>query len=271
MSSDWIKIDDKRCIYCGKCAAVCPRLIFLGGKNQVPRVLDDARELCIECGHCVAICPSSAIVCGELSPANSPKNDPTALPSFEQYAALVKYRRSIRHFKPEQVRHEDLERFFDLLRWAPTARNLLPLNWLILNDRDEVHRLAKIIVDSMRGKEKMEELVRSWDKGNDWVHRGAPCLAIAWTEQESEWNPFDSTIAAEILDLGASIVGLGSCWAGYFIRATKLLPNLKEQLRLPPNGQIGASLMLGYPDGERYLRTPSRPPCRVEIREAAKP
>ena len=265
--SERVKIDGQKCIRCGKCGAICPMRIFGLAKETVPSIADYADQGCIECGHCVAICPAGAITAGDVTPENSPKNRPERLPSFDQFAELVRYRRSIRHFKPDKVRTEDLDRIFELLRWSPTAKNMLPLRWVVINNYDELHRIAGIVIDSMRGKEKTEAMVAAWDAGYDWILRGAPCLIFAWTDPDAEWYAFDSGIGAEIVDLAAPTLGLGSCWAGFFMRAAALLPHLRGEVGLPEASRIGAALMLGYPDNETYLRTPFRPACSVEYRK----
>lgn len=266
--SEKVKIDEGRCIRCGKCETVCPTRIFGPADGAVPKLVEEMVPECIECGHCVTICPAGAIVAGKVTPENSQKNRPERLPTFEQFAELVRYRRSIRHFKPDRVREEDIDRLFELIRWAPTAKNRLPLHWVVINDFDEVHRLAGIIVESLRGSGKMEGMVAAWDAGYDWIHRGAPCLMFAWTDSENaEWNPFDSSIAAETADLAAPLLGLGSCWAGFFILAAAQFPPLRRELGLPSEARVGGALMLGYPDGENYSRTPFRPACQVERRK----
>lgn len=266
--SEKIKVDREKCVHCGRCGFVCPMRIFAPSSDAPPEIAPYADEGCIDCGHCAAICPGGAIAVGEMTPETMPRCDSARLPSFETFVELAKYRRSIRHYKPEKVRKADLDRLFELLRYAPTAKNLLPLKWVVVNSPEKVRRLAEIAIDEFRDDANMALILDAWDRdGYDWIFRGAPCLVFALTETKNDWTPFDSTIAAEILDLAAPTLGLGACWAGFFIRAVGKFESLRRELGLTPENEVGGALMLGYPDDEVYRRTPPRPECSVRYVE----
>ena len=262
-----ITLDREKCVRCGSCGPICPMRIF----HQVddagyPVIADYAEEGCIACGHCVTICPTGSITVGDLTREGSEETGADRLPSFETFADLVKYRRSIRHFKSEKVRREDLDRLFEILRWAPTAKNGLPLHWVVVNGPERVRRLAEIAIDEFRGDPAMSLIVEAWDReGYDWVFRGAPCLIFAYTQTLNEWTPYDTSIGAEILDLAAPTLGLGTCWAGFFIRVVSKSAALRKELGLDPENAVGGALMVGYPDREIYGRIPNRPECSVKV------
>lgn len=50
-------VNRQLCVYCGKCAAVCPQKCHSVGQNS--HEID--RQLCRFCGRCVALCPAKAI------------------------------------------------------------------------------------------------------------------------------------------------------------------------------------------------------------------
>ena len=51
-------LDERRCIACGWCVAVCPTdcLAMTGPQPWMPRPLD-----CIRCAACALVCPTAAI------------------------------------------------------------------------------------------------------------------------------------------------------------------------------------------------------------------
>ncbi|MCD6229186.1 MAG: 4Fe-4S binding protein [Candidatus Diapherotrites archaeon] len=51
-----VKIDRKKCMYCGACVSVCPRVALNLKETWV-----DVNEKCIDCGICVKLCPVGAI------------------------------------------------------------------------------------------------------------------------------------------------------------------------------------------------------------------
>lgn len=60
-----LNIDNEICIKCGKCAKICPSVIFtqekMGGEITLQNI-----NACIGCGHCVAVCPVSAVIHSEF-------------------------------------------------------------------------------------------------------------------------------------------------------------------------------------------------------------
>lgn len=261
-----IEINAAKCTGCGVCLYGCSGRVFeyQGGKAIIP---EGANERCIYCGHCVCLCPVDAISLSTMSPSDVVPIVRDRLPSTEQFAELVKYRRSVRHYRREPVKQSDLDQLFEIVRWAPTAKNLLKTKWIVVNHPDTVHRLAGIAVDSLRQSGNAPNIVEAWDRGYDWIHRGAPCLIVAYTEEESVWTHVDSTIAVETMDLAASTMGLGACWAGLLMHFLEESNELRQAFRLEPGNQVGAALMLGYPDAEIYTKAPLRPQCPVRYLE----
>jgi nitroreductase len=176
-------------------------------------------------------------------------------------------RRSIRVYKDEPVDRDALRRLIEVARYAPTGHNFQPVEWLAIADKDEVHRLAGLVVDWMKSMIKdhpeqaeqwhMSNIVLAWRFGIDVVLRGAPALVVTHAEKINPAAPAACTIALSYLELAAPSFGLGGCWAGFFDAALASYPPLREALGLPP-GHIGlGSMMLGAPRYS-YHRLPLR-------------
>ncbi|MDO4586443.1 MAG: nitroreductase family protein [Planctomycetia bacterium] len=263
-----ISIDREKCIDCQKCVGICPRHIFQRGEDvsgkQSPQVMQNLIEDCIHCGHCVCICPTSAIISNDLTPENSMKLDSSKLPTFEQFSMLVKQRRSIRKYKKDAVDEKQLSELLDLMRWAPTARNRLPLRWTIVNSWETVHEVGQMFVDEFRGDPKYSSIVQEWEQGVDEIHRGAPCLIFVTVPADYRWLQ-DASIAIETMDLAATALGLGACWAGLFINFVKDNQLVRHKLEIPDDELVCGALLLGYPDNEIYEKYPYRPKCPVTM------
>lgn len=260
-----IVLDREKCIGCGLCLSDCSTRNFVfPEKGKPPVLVDDADDRCIHCGHCVCICPTGALSVGSINAESILPIDSAKIATFEQFSELVKYRRSIRNFKKDAICQDDLDKLFETLRWAPTAKNLLMIKWIVVNDWDLVHELASMLLDGVRDQESCAGMIKAWDEqGYDWIHRGAPCLAIATMEEETVWTMTDAAIAAEIMDLGAASLGLGACWAGLFMNFIIQNASAREKIGLSKDQKVGAALMLGYPAGVKYTKTPLRPKCDV--------
>jgi nitroreductase len=59
------------------------------------------------------------------------------------------------------------------------------------------------------------------------------------------------------LELAATGMELGCCWAGYFNAAVTSFPPMKKALGLPDGHQCFGAMMVGYPT-YRYHRMPER-------------
>ncbi|MDD3652563.1 MAG: 4Fe-4S dicluster domain-containing protein, partial [Desulfotomaculaceae bacterium] len=167
-------VDLQKCRREGICAAVCPlQLITFNKKDKLPTPIEKAEELCIHCGHCVTICPSGAISLKTLKPGKlSVATDGTLfygpislqtmkpeecapvnthlLPSPEQVRHLLTARRSIRAYKTQPVDRKTLSGIINTASFAPTAGNLQPVNWLVIEETVEISFLADLVIDWMR-------------------------------------------------------------------------------------------------------------------------
>jgi nitroreductase len=105
--------------------------------------------------------------------------------------------------------------------------------------------------------QNMDRTVRHWEKGEDVILRNAPALIIAHAPEDDPIAPSSSTIALAHLELAASAMGLGTCWAGYFYVASMNFPPMLEALPLPDGHKCLGSMMVGYPKFT-YHRLPLR-------------
>ena len=108
----------------------------------------------------------------------------------------------------------------------------------------------------------MAMMIRSWENGIDLISRGAPALVITHGPETHPVMSIDCTIALTFFDLAAPSVGLGACWAWFFIAATAFWPELLRAMHLPDGHRPFGAMMVGYPD-VRYHRLPARNEPRV--------
>jgi len=181
---------------------------------------------------------------------------------FEHIAHLIRKRRSIRRYSDKPVTDQMIEQLLDVVRWAPTAKNGLPVKWVIVNSIAKVRELASLVMDWIKEQPKTERMVENWDNGGDPIFRGAPCVIGAYTDDTASlWSSIDTAIAVESLDLCATAMRLGACWAGIFVRAAQSSHKsvFNKWLGLSETETIHGGLMLGHVGEESYLRIPYRP------------
>jgi nitroreductase/NAD-dependent dihydropyrimidine dehydrogenase PreA subunit len=269
-----ITIDAELCSRDGICAAECPmRIIQFDTKNDaVPTLINGAEPLCIDCGHCVAVCPTAALSHRSHSPETCPPVNSNWRLSPEQTEHFLRSRRSIRNYRKKPVSRHDMEKLLDMARYAPSAHNLQPVKWLVVEGPDKVKELTAHVVDWMRfmitdhpemaGPMHLDMIVAGWEKGIDVICRDAPAMVLAYAGKKDRTAPAACTLAMAYLELAAPGLGLGSCWAGYFGTAAAQWKGLQEALGLPEGTATYAAMMVGYPRFA-YHRMPNRKPLDV--------
>lgn len=261
-------IDRQRCIHDGLCIKACPVHLFVDDPSGVPRFQNERAEACIGCGHCVAVCPADAVDHLAVPLAESPLLEPALTVSGAAATQLLKSRRSIRRFTAEPVAEEPLRRVLDTARWAPTASNRQQVHWLVIRELAAVRHLAGVTIDWLRGIANRpayyEPFIAAWDRGEDWVLRGAPHLAVAHAP-ENDWGAIDCAIAVTYFELAALAEGFGTCWAGFLTRAAGSDAGVAAALALPAGHRMYGGVMFGNPEF-RYRRSPQRRLAQVEWR-----
>lgn len=252
-----IEIDGAQCRKDQLCVIECPFDCLVEGEDGVP-FFDSAKEqFCMKCGHCVAICPTAAVKLEGVSAGECEPGQRYPLLSPVEMAALFKNRRSVRIYRDKPLARETMAELLDMVRWAPTAKNGQPVEWLMVDDRAKIAEIAGLVIEWLRGLNIQPEVVAAWDGGEDIILRRAPLLAIAHAPRKGIKPVEDCCIALTSLELAATAYGIGSFWAGYFMTAAQNSPPLQQLLGLPEGNQVYAALGMGYPR-LRYQRIPAR-------------
>ncbi|MDD2467192.1 MAG: nitroreductase family protein [Desulfobulbus sp.] len=260
-------IDQQSCIQDGLCAMVCPLGIVDWQKGQIPVASTDADTLCIRCGHCVTVCPTESFHHRDMAPALCPPVHPEWQLSQAQCEHFLRSRRSIRVYAKRAVGRDTLQRLIEMARYAPTGINSQGVRWLVVDNRPTLDHLTALVIDWMQWLEKempemartlhVDRAIRRWQQGIDGILRGAPALIIAHGESANRMAPTSCTIALSYLELAATGLGLGTCWAGYFNAAATAYPPLRQALALRDDQQCFGAMMVGYPQ-LHYQRLPTR-------------
>lgn len=272
-----INVDQEICKHDGICAAVCPMgIIELKDGTTVPKLMAGLEDLCITCGHCVAICPHGALSLDKMKAEDCPPVRVDLAIGSEQAEQFFRSRRSIRTYRDKAVEREKLVKLIDMAHYAPTASNSQQVQWLVINSKEQLHTLAGMIIDMLHHlieeghplakAYKLERSVEAWEAGIDPVLRGAPVLVVAHAPKGYAMGQVDSSIALTFLDLAAPTVGLGTCWAGFFMMAAAQWPPLQQALALPEGNACFGAMMIGYPK-YNYHRLPLRKETAISWRD----
>jgi nitroreductase/formate hydrogenlyase subunit 6/NADH:ubiquinone oxidoreductase subunit I len=261
------RIDEQTCNTDGLCAQVCPFGLIEWQKGEVPVAIANADSLCIRCGHCVAICPTESFHHVDMEPTLCPPIHQEWQLNREQCEHFLRARRSIRLYKKKEVERVKLRQLIEMARYAPTAINSQGIRWLVIDQGDTLATMTTYVIEWMQWLERempemaaplhVDRVIGRWQQGIDGILRQAPALIVAYAEAESRMAPTSCTIALSYLELAATGLGLGTCWAGYFNAAANSYPPLKQALGLGNEQQCYGAMMVGYP-ALRYKRLPTR-------------
>jgi nitroreductase/NAD-dependent dihydropyrimidine dehydrogenase PreA subunit len=251
-----IMVDTNLCKKDGACVAVCPARVLSLNEGRFPEEVPGG--ICILCGHCVAVCASNALSHSGLPqevflPASNELPTPAVIDGF------LMSRRSVREFKDRPIAKETLEALLDVARRAPTASNSQMLHWIVANDAAKVYSLSVEAMNWMRTSDIAPAKLEQWDKGYDFILRGAPAVIMACTPADYQWGKQDCAVALTFLELAAESRGLGVCWTGYLIRAAGVHAPLRQALSVPEGYVIHGGLMLGERKYSYWLVPPRKP------------
>jgi nitroreductase/NAD-dependent dihydropyrimidine dehydrogenase PreA subunit len=269
-------VDPEKCNKDGICVLACPaKVIQQPGLKEIPVPTADFAEYCLACGHCVAVCPNGAFRLDWLSPEMCPTFKKELSLTAKQAEQFLRSRRSIRNFKDKPVERAKLEKLLEIACSAPSAKNSQPWHWTVVETTVTVRQMAGIVVDWMRSVIKqfpeqaelrgLPRVVSAWDAGEERICRGAPHVIVVHGDKNYGFGAEDGALALSYLELYAPILGLGTCWGGYFYSAVNAYPPLFLAIGLPAGHRAFGAVMVGYPR-LTYKRLPLRKKPRVTWR-----
>ena len=154
---------------------------------------------------------------------------------FEILMKCIKQRRSVRRFRTVPVEKEKIELLIEAARWAPSAGNAQPWEFLIIYD-DSMRNSLKTVMTGVMGNMKEGPVLI--------------CMCIN-KKKRTAWTGFDMGCALENILLAAYSLGLGTCAIGGFDERF-----IGELLDLPDHIEPCLFITVGYP--EQKVPPPSR-------------
>jgi nitroreductase len=151
----------------------------------------------------------------------------------------IKERRTIRRFKEKEIPAKALEKCIEAARIAPSARNLQPLEYIIIHEKKNREQLLPLLhfggVLGEKGMQKGEE-------------PRAYIVVLFNKDKRRDYSGNDAGIAVQSIALTAWEQGIGTCIMGAIDRE-----KIKPLLNVPDNCDIALVLAMGYPKEKPVL------------------
>ncbi len=165
-----------------------------------------------------------------------------------QVVDCIMSRRSIRAYKSEQIKYEELQTILECGINAPSARNSQPWEIRVMRDREAINNLNKAIIADMI--EKRPEAKERFADENASVFFHAPTLLVVAYDTTQYWGQSDCGMLVQNILLAAESMNIGSCAVGCcrdYINSPKGADFVKS-LNLPENYVVYLTVTLGYKD-----------------------
>jgi nitroreductase len=156
----------------------------------------------------------------------------------------IKNRRSVRKYRKEQLKDEELDKILESAIYAPTGHNDQPWHFTIIQNQDLINEIsdgAKAImremdVDWIAQMGAMEQL--------NIFHR-APTAIIVSGKKDAVTPMVDCAASVQNMLLAAESMDIGSCWIG-FAKFYFLNPKNMKKFNIPEDHEVHFGVSLGY-------------------------
>ena len=170
---------------------------------------------------------------------------------------LFKNRRSIRRYLDKPVERGKILTCIEAARLAPSADNVQPWRFLIIDDHDLIKQFSNKVFSGIyfisRFAAKAPVLIIILARLDIIANR------VGKQIQGIHYYLIDIGIAGEHIVLQAEELGLGTCWIGWFN-----IRKARKFFRIPRKYKVVSLLALGY-----YEKKPSKEKRRKMIEEIA--
>jgi len=312
-----IVVDEEKCVGCGLCVKQCPtQTLKLGKKDAAGRrklsfvnMGDYFPQICIACHNCEVVCPHGALEIPHYYQVDkgywkthfdypdvrhNGYPNPFMVEETPEFSSIedkltetekvIFKRRSVRMYRKKQVPKEAIHRILEAGRFAPSAGNNQPWQFIVIRDPQ---LLAEIGAATLAWTTKMTNLYQG---RNFWrqalkkslailrpkaidqrpmlamqalitpncrkepldVFFGAKTCILVLQNSLGISNPsFDAGLCCQNMVLAAHSLGLGTCYVGFVSGAMNMdrsMGVIKKRLGIKwPYNCVATAITVGYP------------------------
>ena len=166
-------------------------------------------------------------------------------------------RRSTRKYLDKEVSQELLEKIIETGRYAPSGGNSQSNQFLVIQNKQIIDHLVKMVERAFSQMEITENMYRSLQNSINLSKKGgyvfcynAPVLIIVANKKDYGNNQADCALALENMMLEANELDLGSCYINQlkWLNEDQKILSYLQSLGMNEDERVYGSLIVGYPD-----------------------
>lgn len=166
-------------------------------------------------------------------------------------------RRSTRKYLDKEVSQELLEKIIETGRYAPSGGNSQSNHFLVIQNKQIIDHLVKMVERAFSQMEITENMYRSLQNSINLSKKGgyvfcynAPVLIIVANKKDYGNNQEDCALALENMMLEANELDLGSCYINQlkWLNENQKILSYLQSLGMNEDERVYGSLIVGYPD-----------------------
>lgn len=262
-----ITINPEKCVGCSLCVKDC----FVRDISLVDGKAVASNKACFKCGHCIAICPQNAVAITEYNMDEVKEYDAEKFSIHpDQLLNFIKYRRTVRQFKKQDVEEEKLLKIIEAGRFTQTGSNAQNVSYVVV--KENLEALKTMTFETLAGMGQrlladentlplIKRYANMWinmaenykqDPSNDSLFFNAPAIILTVSS-----SPVNASLASSNMELMTNALGLGTFFSGFFTRAAEVNKEIPRFLGISETDQVVTCMVIGYPK-VKYARTAPR-------------
>lgn len=145
---------------------------------------------------------------------------------------VTKKRRSIRKYQDKPIPKDILQNLVDAARFAPTARNVQPWEFVVITKSDTLKKIGDLA------------------ENGRFVAEAYACIAVFCSD--TKYYLEDGCAATQNILLAATALGIGSCWVAGDKKP--YCSQINSLLNVPQTFKLVSLVALGYPEAKDNFR-----------------
>ncbi|MCF6095472.1 nitroreductase family protein [Thermovorax subterraneus] len=161
-------------------------------------------------------------------------------------------RRSVRNYKPDQIKDEERDLILKAAMYAPSAMGRQPWHFTVIQNKDLIDRLSSEIKKAIINQ-NIPMLSERAKEPNFNAFYGAPTIVIISADKSSKFVYADCAVAAENILIAAKSLGVSSCFLAspeIFFGTEEGKKFAREEIGIPEGYEPVFVVTLGYAAGE---------------------